>query len=132
MASITRASYRTNLVTTLLGTWFTVGLFLDAWAHNNVPELETFFTPWHAVFYSGFTATAAWIAWTVRHAVLGGWRGFSASSAMPPGYGAAAVAVVGFAAAAVGDMTWHVVFGVERSINILFSPTHLGLLVSMF
>ena len=125
MARITRASYRTNLVTTLLSTWTTVGLFLDAWAHNNVPELETFFTPWHAVFYTGFTATAAWIAWTVRPAIQGGWRGFRA---MPVGYAAAAVAVVGFAAFAVGDMTWHLVFGVEQDIDILFSPTHLGLI----
>jgi hypothetical protein len=126
-----KASYRTNLVTTLLGTWFTVGLFLDAWAHNNVPELETFFTPWHAVFYSGFVATAAWIAWTVKDAVRGGWRGVSAFRAMPAGYGAAAVALVSFGVFAVGDMTWHGVFGVEQDINILFSPTHLGLITSM-
>lgn len=53
------ASYRTNLVTVLLGLWFTVGLFFDAWAHNNEAHLETFFTPWHAVYYSGFAATAA-------------------------------------------------------------------------
>jgi hypothetical protein len=123
-----KASYRTNLVTTLLGTWFTIGLFLDAWAHNNVPELETFFTPWHAVFYSGFLATAAWIAWTVKDAVRGGWRGFGA---MPAGYGAAAVGLVSFGVFAVGDMTWHVVFGVEQDIDILFSPTHIGLITSM-
>src|SRR5436305_14970250 len=35
------------------------GLFVDAWAHSNVPKLETFFTPWHAVLYSGFLAVAA-------------------------------------------------------------------------
>src|SRR5256886_15714254 len=34
------ASYRTNLVTALLGIWFTVGLMIDAGAHNNVPGLE--------------------------------------------------------------------------------------------
>jgi len=44
------ASDRTNIVTMLLGLWFTVGLLLDAWAHNNVPRLESFFTPWNAVF----------------------------------------------------------------------------------
>ena len=123
-----KASYRTNMITTLLGTWFTIGLFLDAWAHNNVPELETFFTPWHAVFYSGFFATAAWIAWTVKDALRGGWRGLRA---MPAGYGAAVVALVSFGVFAVGDMIWHVVFGVEQNINILFSPTHIGLITSM-
>jgi hypothetical protein len=114
------ASYRTNLVTVLLGMWFTIGLFLDAWAHNNVPDLETFFTPWHAVFYSGFAATAAWVVWTARD-----------RRAIPPGYRPAAVAVVGFALSGIGDATWHTVFGIEQDLNILFSPTHLGLAASM-
>jgi hypothetical protein len=118
--------YRTDLVTALLGAWFTVGLFLDAWAHTNLTELESFFTPWHAVFYTGFFATAAWIAWTVRDALVT--RRFGA---MPPGYAAATVAVAGFAAAAAGDLAWHTVFGIEQDINILFSPTHLGLAVAM-
>lgn len=122
------ASYRTDLVTTLLGAWFTVGLFLDAWAHNNVPNLETFFTPWHAVFYSGFIATAGWIAWTIRGAWQPDRRGVAA---MPIGYASAAVAIAGFAVAGVGDGIWHTVFGIEQSINILFSPTHLGLITSM-
>ena len=120
------ASYRTNLVTALLGTWLTLGLMLDAWAHNNVPELETFFTPWHAVFYTGFAATAAWIGWTVRRPVLA--RQFRD---IPVGYGTAAVAVVVFGVSAVGDMTWHLIFGIEQNIDILFSPTHLGLGASM-
>jgi hypothetical protein len=114
------ASYRTNLVTVLLSAWFTVGLFLDAWAHNNVPRLETFFTPWHAVFYSGFVATAAWVAWTARN-----------RQAIPRGYRPAVVAVLGFAIAGAGDAAWHTVFGVEQNINILFSPTHLGLITAM-
>ncbi len=47
-----------ELLTVLLATWLIIGLFLDGWAHDNVPELESFLTPWHAVFYSGFVATA--------------------------------------------------------------------------
>lgn len=122
-------SYRTDLVTVLLGTWFTVGLMVDAWAHNNVPQLETFFTPWHAVFYWGFLVTAGWIAWTCRAALRGGrWPDFAA---MPAGYPAAMWAIGGFALAGLGDMLWHTVFGVEQSIDILFSPTHLALVTSM-
>ncbi|GHJ45636.1 hypothetical protein Cs7R123_29780 [Catellatospora sp. TT07R-123] len=123
-------SYRTDLVMVVLGLWFTVGLMLDAWAHNNVPGLETFFTPWHAVFYWGFLVTGGWIAWTVRPALRGGglpnWR------AMPVGYASASVAVLAFAVFGFGDFTWHEVFGIEQNIDILFSPTHLGLVVSMF
>jgi hypothetical protein len=122
------ASYRTDLVTTLLGAWFTVGLFLDAWAHNNVPRLETFFTPWHAVFYSGFVATAAWIGWTARGALRLGRAGLQA---VPVGYASALVAVVGFAIAGIGDFLWHTGFGIEQNINILFSPTHVGLITAM-
>lgn len=120
------ASYRTHLVTALLGAWLTVGLMLDAWAHNNLPELETFFTPWHGVFYTGFFATAAWIWWTVRGPLMA--RRYRE---IPLGYGAAAVAVGIFALSAAGDMTWHLILGVEQNIDILFSPTHLGLGASM-
>jgi hypothetical protein len=123
------ATFRTNLVTALLSTWFTVGLFLDVWAHNNVPELETFFTPWHAVFYSGFAATAAWIGWTARGALR---PDRPRVEGIPTGYGAAVVAVAGFALAGAGDLAWHTVFGIEQRIDILFSPTHLGLAASMF
>src|SRR2546430_13140200 len=122
------ASYRTNLVTALLGIWFTVGLMVDAWAHNNVPRLETFFTPWHAVFYSGFAATAGWIIWTVRGSLAAGWSGLKT---MPIGYAPAVLAVAGFAVAGGADATWHTVFGIEQDINILFSPTHLALATAM-
>lgn len=123
------ASYRTSLVTALLGVWFTVGLFLDAWAHNNKADLETFFTPWHGVFYTGFTATAGWIAWTIWRNVLAGRRGLAA---VPIGYGPTLIGLVGFAVAGVGDMLWHIVYGVEQDIDILFSPTHLMLITAMF
>jgi hypothetical protein len=122
------APYRTDLVLSLLGVWFSVGLFLDAWAHNNQPQLESFFTPWHAAFYSGFSATAAWVLWTCRHAFRDGER---VLSSVPVGYAPTIIAVVVFAVSAFGDLIWHTVFGIEQSINILFSPTHLLLVASM-
>jgi hypothetical protein len=121
------ASFRTNLVTLLLSLWFAGGLFLDVWAHNNVPQLETFFTPWHAVFYSGFAATAGWILWTCRSVLQE--RRWDAG--IPAGYAPALVSLGAFALAGAGDLIWHGVFGIEQSINILFSPTHLALGVSM-
>src|SRR5215831_9575017 len=132
------ASHRADLVTALLGGWFAVGLMLDAWAHNNLPGLETFFTPWHAVFYSGFLATAGWVLWVCRDALRSGARGRSARSVVggiadvPVGYAATLVAIVAFALGAVGDLAWHTAFGIERDIAILFSPTHLILVASMF
>src|ERR1700730_4474518 len=38
--------------------WFFVGVYLDSWAHLHIAKLETFFTPWHAVLYSGFLVVA--------------------------------------------------------------------------
>jgi hypothetical protein len=122
------ASARTDLITFLLSLWFTAGLFLDAWAHNNVPELETFFTPWHAVFYSGFVATASWVLWTCRVALRDPrWD----VGLVPVGYASSLVALGVFAVAGVGDLIWHRVFGIEQRIDILFSPTHLALGASM-
>jgi hypothetical protein len=52
---------------TLLSAWLVGGLFLDGWAHFHVAALETFFTPWHAVFYSGFLALAGFTGLTLSH-----------------------------------------------------------------
>jgi hypothetical protein len=68
---------RFDLVVTLASSWLIGGLYLDGWAHNNIPSLETFFTPWHAVFYSGFLATLAVLGWGIgrnRAAGLSWWR----------------------------------------------------------
>ena len=42
-------------------TWLMIGISLDGWAHNHIPALETFFTPWHGVLYSGYLAVAAFL-----------------------------------------------------------------------
>src|SRR5437773_2461467 len=60
-----QASWRDNLVTVLLAFWFAVGVFVDGWAHNNLVALESFFTPWHALLYSGYGVCSAWILWLV-------------------------------------------------------------------
>ncbi|HEX4813907.1 MAG TPA: hypothetical protein VFV66_14265 [Nonomuraea sp.] len=119
---------RTDLVTALLGVWFGVGLMIDAWAHTNLAGLETFFTPWHAVFYSGFAAVAGWICWQVWRNVRAGRQGVAA---VPKGYLAGLIAIPGFAAFGFADMTWHTILGIETSIDILFSPSHLGLVSTM-
>lgn len=121
-------STRTDVVTTLLTVWFTLGLFLDAYAHANFPGLESFFTPWHAVFYSGFAATAGWVLWTVWGHVRDGRRGIAA---VPLGYGMTVVALPVFAVSGGADMMWHELLGVETSTDIFFSPSHLGLIASM-
>ncbi|GAA2307298.1 hypothetical protein GCM10010149_66450 [Nonomuraea roseoviolacea subsp. roseoviolacea] len=112
----------------LLGIWFGVGLMIDAWAHTNLAGLETFFTPWHAVFYSGFAVVSGWIFWQVWRNVRTGRQGLAA---VPHGYLAGLIAIPAFAAFGFADMMWHTILGIETTINILFSPSHLGLIVTM-
>jgi hypothetical protein len=107
-----------------LSSWFLGGLVLDGWAHNHIPELESFFTPWHAVFYTGYLALAGFFMATLvrNHA-----KGYPWRSAMPVGYELALLGVLIFMAGGIGDMIWHVLFGVEVNVEALLSPTHLTL-----
>jgi hypothetical protein len=109
-----------DLVTSVLALWLIAGLFVDGWAHRNLEALETFFTPWHALFYSGFAATAAWMVFLVRK-----------HSGVPVGYRMGIIGVGVFAVGALGDLFWHTVFGIEVSLDALLSPTHLVLLTGI-
>jgi len=109
--------------------WFIGGLLIDGWAHNNLDlSKEGFFTPYHAVFYSGFAAVASVVllrTWRNRKA------GASLVEAVPRGYVTTLVGLGIFAVGGVLDMTWHIVFGVEQDIEALYSPTHLILAIGI-
>src|SRR5262245_30199414 len=115
-------SLRFDWLSIVLSSWFLGGLFLDGWAHNHIASLETFFTPWHAVLYSGFFAVAALVAVT-QYRNVG--KGYAWTRALPRGYWLSLVGVVIFFVGAGGDMLWHTIFGIERNSEALFSPTHL-------
>ena len=118
-----------DVITLVTGVWLLTGTYVDGWAHNNLRDLETFFTPWHAILYSGFAACALWIAaltWR-RRAPGARWR-----EAIPAGYGAAAAGVVLFLISGAADFAWHSVFGIEQGLKALFSPSHLGLATGGF
>jgi hypothetical protein len=121
-----RGGVRFDWLMVALGAWLLGGLYLDGWAHIHVPELETFFTPWHAVLYSGFLAGAGALAAVFYRNTR---RGASWSTALPVGYGLCFVGVFIFLVAGVADMLWHVVFGIEDGIEGLISPSHLALAV---
>ena len=114
--------WRDNCLTIMFGLWLMIGLLVDGWAHNNLDELETFFTPWHALFYSGFLVNAAWVGWLIFRE----WRkGRVGLAAIPQGYHLGLLGVFIFGAGGVGDMLWHIIFGIEMNIEALLSPTHL-------
>lgn len=119
-----------HLGTVLFGLWMTVGLFLDGYFHQNLDsDGESFLTPWHAMFYAGFAASALWLAGMSRRRApaLAGWR----LSYLPAGYDGARLGLVLFALGGIGDAAWHTAFGVERGIDALLSPTHLLLFAGL-
>ena len=101
---------------------YTGGLYLDGWAHNHGKGDQSFFTIWHAFFYSGFALVALWLTGAL---LLNRLRGCPWAEALPAGYQLSLLGVLIFAAGGVGDLIWHEIFGIEESFDALVSPTHL-------
>jgi hypothetical protein len=98
------------------------GLYLDGWAHVHLPDLETFFTPWHGVLYSGFLLLATAITLPV---LIGRFRGRGWAGAIPAGYELALLGVALFGLGGLLDLGWHTLFGIETDTEALLSPPHL-------
>ncbi len=122
-----QSSIKFDRLMIILVCWFVCGLFIDGWAHNHGLVDKTFFTPWHALLYSGYVANAALLTFTFVRNHL---RGQRWSEAIPDGYQLALLGVPIFAIAGVGDLIWHTLFGFEVGIEPLLSPTHLLLAFS--
>lgn len=103
-------------------TWLMAGISLDGWAHNHIPSLETFFTPWHGVLYSGYLATAVFLLIVL---VRNCRRGSAWQQAVPVGYSLSLLGSGIFAVGGVLDLIWHALFGIEKNVEALLSPTHL-------
>lgn len=116
-----------SLMTALLG-WFLCGIVLDGWAHSHGKVDSSFFTPWHAVFYSGFVMAIAPLALVLAH---NRGRGMTWRAAVPAGYGPALLGGAIFAFGGVFDMIWHTLFGIEQGAEALLSPSHLTLIGGM-
>jgi hypothetical protein len=120
-------SLRFDILMSLLSAWLIGGLFLDGWAHVHIPELETFFTPWHGVLYSGYFAIASVIVGT---AIINRTRGATWREIVPQGYHLTLIAAPVFMVGGVLDMIGHIMFGIETGVEPLLSPSHLLLAFS--
>jgi hypothetical protein len=131
-----RSSLTFDWVMVGLGGLFVGGLYVDGWAHNHLDRIETFFTPWHAMFYGAFTLLAVVFAAYVvaglsanvkdRSNPIARW-----SRAIPTGYAWSALGIALFTVCGFGDLLWHLRFGIEKDTEALLSPTHLGLATGM-
>jgi hypothetical protein len=123
-----RGSLRFDWLMLLVGMWPLVGALTDANAHINDPQLETFFTPWHALLYSGVLAVGlciGYVAWRNHQ------RGYAWTRAVPPGYGLTLVGVGVLGVAGIGDLIWHSLYGIERDIPAITSPTHMLIILGI-
>jgi hypothetical protein len=103
--------------------WLLGGLYWDGWAHGyGLPD--SFWTIWHAGFYSGYVAVAAVLFGAIAMARP---SALTWQAAIPRGYGWATAGAVLFAFGGVFDAIWHTLFGIETSTDALLSPSHLML-----
>jgi hypothetical protein len=110
--------------------WLVIGLQLDAYAHATTPELETFWTPWHGVLYSGIAASGFTLLWIMRSR-LPSVPTYQSLLALP---NALRLPLAGMASLLVGggmDTLWHNVFGIERDMEIFVSPSHELIILGM-
>ena len=117
-----------------LGMWCLVGLLIDAFAHIAGEVDDTFFTPWHAIWYSGSAAYGAYIFYAVMPD--GGLNQlikspFSVLKGVESHHKAGVYGIIVFAVSGFGDMIWHELLGVEENTDILLSPTHIGLFLGL-
>ncbi|MEU8243050.1 hypothetical protein AB0C07_32745 [Actinoplanes missouriensis] len=123
-------SARERWVLVVASAWLVIGLQLDAYAHATTPELETFWTPWHGVLYSGIAASGFTLLWIMRSR-LPGIPTYASVLALP---NALRLPLAGMAALLVGggmDTLWHNVFGIERDMEIFVSPSHEFIILGM-
>lgn len=123
------ASLRFDLLVMLASSWFIGGLYWDGWAHNQRNLVDSFFTLWHAVLYSGFLAVATVLGITQLRNML---RGYSLRRALPRGYWPSLIGVGVFAFGGGFDFIWHSLFGFEANLDALISPAHLLLAFGAF
>lgn len=110
-----------DLAIGVIGLWLASGFLLDSWAHLHVP-VETFFTPYHGVFYAAMVMGAIVLA---VEAVRNRSKGYTGWNMWPSAYQPTLIGVPVFFLGGIGDLIWHTFFGVEERVEAVTSPTHL-------
>ena len=115
---ITNPAHRSLLIFSM--TWFLIGTWIDSSAHIYLSqEIESFFTPWHAVLYSGYAFSVVSAAY-VKNSI----KDYRVD-----------VGILGAVIFGIGgglDVLWHTFLGIEQGVEPLVSPSHLMLFLGAF
>lgn len=118
---------RFDLIMAILSAMMILGLYIDGWSHLHL-HLDTYFSRWHVIFYTGFVVITLFLGLTVFR---GARKGIPLTQTLPRGYGSTILGLLVYILGGMGDMVWHTLFGLEKSIEALVSPTHLFIFVGL-
>mgnify|MGYP001267726107 CR=1 FL=1 len=117
------ANFSLDLVSGIAGLIAAAGYLIDAWSHAHfLISSETYFTPTHGFLYGGFIAIGIF---TTLSAARNHARGYPWRCALPRAYDLTVVGLAILIVGALPDYLWHLLYGIEESLDILFSPTHI-------
>jgi hypothetical protein len=116
--TITNRKDRNLFIVAML--WFFIGAWIDSSAHTYLlDDIETFFTPWHAVLYSGY-AFSVLVAVYVKNKI----KDYK--------FDVGVLGAVIFGIGGASDAVWHTLLGIETGVEPLVSPSHLMLFLGAF
>jgi len=116
--TITNRKDRNLFIVAML--WFFIGAWIDSSAHTYLlDDIETFFTPWHAVLYSGY-AFSVLVAMYVKNKI----KDYK--------FDVGVLGAVIFGIGGASDAVWHTLLGIETGVEPLVSPSHLMLFLGAF
>ena len=100
--------------------WFFIGAWIDSSAHTYlIDDIETFFTPWHAVLYSGY-AFSVFVAIYIKNKI----KDYK--------FDVGVLGAIIFGVGGASDAVWHTLLGIEIGVEPLVSPSHLMLFLGAF
>ena len=115
---ITNKTHRSLLIFTMI--WFFSGAWIDSSAHTYlIDDIETFFTPWHGVLYSGYIFSALVVM-------------YIKNTMKDYKFDVGVLGAVIFGIGGASDAIWHTLLGIETGVEPLITPSHLLLFLGAF
>ena len=115
---ITNQTHRRVLIFTMI--WFFFGAWIDSSAHIYlIDDIETFFTPWHGVLYSGYIFSVLVVM-------------YIKNTMKDYKFDIGVLGAVVFGIGGASDAIWHTLLGIETGVEPLITPSHLMLFLGAF